>query len=103
MVGLLLAGCSSQVPQRHHGVVVGDQGEAWDVAMTAPEVAASDLAQWPGLAPEYARLDGKLAVGYRDLQYPLDQWPAEPTPSLEQRGYILIPGNPGTVTFFRRR
>jgi hypothetical protein len=99
----LFAGCAVQVPERDYGPTFGDQGGSWDIALSAPEAAAHDLAQWPGLAPEYARLDGKLAVGGSQVSYPLDQWPAEPTPTLDRRGYILISRNPATVTYFRRR
>lgn len=98
----LLVGCAGQVPARDHGIAVNEQGDGWDVALSAPEASARSLDEWPGLTPEYSRLDAKLAVGDPG-SYPLDQWPAAPTPRLERRGYLLIPADPGTVTYFRRR
>ena len=86
---------------RTYGKSAGAQGQAWDVALCPPEVSNSDWAAWSEYGPEYARLDGRLSV-VSPGEYPLDVWPSAPMPTLEGRGYVTIPRDPGIVTYFRR-
>lgn len=91
---LLLGGCEAP-PQRQAAPVPGG---TWDAVLPTPVTVAAGEDYSGG---EYYRNDARLAA--TGNPYPLNEWPAEPTPSAFYWRTLSMPSSANSTLLFRQR